>query len=145
MTLIEAAVFKTHDIIGRPISVAHHDSIYWLRSTYKKKPALISSYNWKDKHFLEGTISGLQHESPFIHINDSSKLLLHLHQDLCLVWDDLISTSTNDNDDNHTHIHFTLLRVCREDPPSTTLSAFVLGCFFHILPMLCDVRQAYLL
>ncbi|KAL1808968.1 hypothetical protein ACET3Z_025958 [Daucus carota] len=139
---------NTHDIIGTPIPVAHQDCIYWLKGRYVKSPLLIASYNWKTKHFWKGTISGLQHELPFHYINDSFKRLLHLHQDLfCLVWDDLVSASPSDDDHDHdhTHIHFTLLRVCREDPPSTSLSAFVVGCFSHILPLSCDVEKAYLL
>lgn len=132
---------KAHDIIGTPVPVAHQDSIYWLRSRYKKKPAIICSYNWKTKHFWEGTIFGLQHELSFQRINDSSKTLLHLYQDLFfIVWDDMVSC-----DDDVTHIHFTLLRVCREDPPSSSLSAFVLGCFSHILPISCEVHKAFLL
>ncbi|KAL1810525.1 hypothetical protein ACET3Z_027515 [Daucus carota] len=138
----------THDIIGAPIPVAHQDSIYWLGGRFVESPIRIASYNWKTKHFWKGTIYGLQHESPFDYINDSSKILLHLNQDLFyLVWDDLVSVSTSDDDrdHDHTHIHFTLLRVCREDPPSTSLSAFVVGCFSYILPMTCDVERAYVL
>lgn len=136
---------KTFDIIGTPIPVAQQDSIYWFRNRYKTKPPLLCSYNWKTKHFWEGSLFGLQHESPIHRFNHSAKTLLHIDQDLfCLVWDDILDPPTSDNED-FTHVHFTFLRVSREDPPSSSLSAFVVGCFSHILPVLCDVQEAYLL
>lgn len=134
---------NTLSILGDPVPVAKQDSIYWLRNY--GSTGLICSYNWKTKDFWRGPLIGLQHELPFLYIRESPMILLHIRQHLfSLVWTDFLTTSDADDDNKCTDVHFTLLRVSREDPPSEHLSAFVVGCFSHVLPVsACTLLSGY--